>query len=136
LGSGFATASFAIRAEQRNHVARLFLSGVLDAATRPALMDILGRLLGDSVRAVVLDMRALVSCDDDSAGMILDAHRRLGEAGRALFVLNADPVTGNRLEGARPLRLIDKDSAFRGLELALQGPGETWLPLADGIGRG
>ena len=92
--------------------------------------------MSDSVHAVVLDMRDLSSCDDDGIAAILAAYRNLEAAGRSLIVLNADPNTGRQLESPRSSRLIDKDRAFRGLELPLKGAADMWEPIPDGDGGG
>jgi len=117
-------------------VARLYLSGVLDAASRSVFQEAVSRLQNDSVHAIVLDMRGLSSCDDDSIAAILAAYRHLEEAGRSLIVLNADHNTGRQLESPRSSRLIDKDRAFRGLELPLKGAADMWEPIPDGDGGG
>jgi anti-sigma B factor antagonist len=119
-------ASFAVRAERRNGVARISAIGELDMRTVPLLERALEAVDQLKPARVVLDFSELSFVDSTGVHAILRAHIRATENGGVLVVMNSS-------ESVRKVfQLTRTEHLFEGAisdSVAPQGA-SGWLPIA------
>jgi anti-sigma B factor antagonist len=97
-----------VRSEGR--AAIIVVSGELDLASSPSLEAELQRVSGTEAELVVLDMRRLEFMDSTGLSIIVRAHQRLADEGRALCLVRGPQQVQRLLDltgVAERIRLAD-----------------------------
>jgi anti-sigma B factor antagonist len=86
-------------------VVRVEVTGELDLATAPELLERVRTTLVDRPGAIVLDLAGVTFCDSSGINALVDAHTLAGADGTTLRVANAQRITLRALEvtGVLPL---------------------------------
>jgi len=84
---------------------RLEVTGELDLATAPPLLDRVRAATADQPAAIVLDLAGVFFCDSSGINALIDAQSYAAARGIPLRVVNAQRVTRRALEvtGVLPL---------------------------------
>jgi anti-anti-sigma factor len=80
---------FTARTDSRNGVTSIALSGELDMATAPILVEQLTALERHGARAIILDLRDVRFIDSSGLHALVRAHRRSEQDGHGLMVVGA-----------------------------------------------
>ncbi|MEV4709659.1 STAS domain-containing protein [Actinoplanes sp. NPDC049316] len=86
-------------------VVHVEVTGELDLATAPALLERVRTGLAGGPEAIVLDLAGVTFCDSSGINALMDAHTLAGGRGTTLRVVNAQRITLRALEitGVLPL---------------------------------
>lgn len=88
--------------ERRDGVTVLLVDGVVDLATSPPLEDLIGELIDESPKALVIDLTAVSFLASVGLRILAETHERVGGTGK-FAVVATGPVT------ARPIQLTKLD---------------------------
>ena len=103
---------FAARAEARNGVARIALSGELDMATVPSLLEPRTRFEQNGVTAIMLDLREVTFLDMSGLNALLRARDRASTNGHRLVLVGASRPARRLLELTGTQLLFDEQDAI------------------------
>src|SRR5689334_8629894 len=110
-------ASFTVRVESRNGVAKVALEGKLDVATAPTLTHHLNLAEQEDVRAIALDLRDLTFVDSSGLRVLLQAKTRAKTNGHQLLILGVGPTPRRRFDVTGTASLLDEGDATKVLDL-------------------
>lgn len=85
--------AFTTRIDTRNGVTSIALSGELDVATAPNLVDELTAVERDGPKAIMLDLRDLGFIDSTGLHALVAAHGRSQQNGHRFYIVGASPLT-------------------------------------------
>ena len=80
---------FTTRTDSRNGVTSIALSGELDMATVPILVDQLTAVESDGAKAIILDLREVRFIDSSGLHALVSAHRHSEQDGQGLLLVGA-----------------------------------------------
>ncbi len=102
---------FSARTEARNGVARIALTGELDIATVPVLLEHLTLIEQDHVSTIMLDLRDVSFVDSTCLHAFLRAHHRAKRTGRRLILIGPSQSIRRLFAVTRTEFLLDHQDA-------------------------